>query len=188
MVTSKVGRVGPLWRHATLLRLALHMVWWTPTISACWVPQWTWHLAFFRIPTIDWCTSPRPMCCLRSNREHRESLKIVSFTTTWFAGFQQDHQLDACICLQCEGTTTWFSSWATTATYSNPPFQFLGPSPTPQKVPEPRNVFGFLSKYDPSWAPNHIDDTARWPPNAFNLAAEFGSRDWKEVMPSYQFP
>lgn len=24
------------------------------------------------------------------------------------------------------------------------------------------NVFGFLSKYDPSWAPNHIDDTARY--------------------------
>ncbi|CAJ1383615.1 unnamed protein product, partial [Effrenium voratum] len=24
------------------------------------------------------------------------------------------------------------------------------------------NVYGFLSKYDPAWAPNHIDDTARY--------------------------
>lgn len=26
---------------------------------------------------------------------------------------------------------------------------------------ELRNVYGFLSKYDLSWAPNHIDETAR---------------------------
>ena len=32
-----------------------------------------------------------------------------------------------------------------------------------QMGPRRRNVFGFISKYDPSWAPNHIDETARWP-------------------------
>ena len=73
MVTSKVGRAGPLWRHANLLTLALRMVWWTPTISACWVPRWTWHLAVSGFQRLIDAHLLGPMCCLPSNREHRES-------------------------------------------------------------------------------------------------------------------
>ena len=163
MVTSKVGRAGPLWRHANLLRLALRMVWWTPTISACWVPRWTWHLAVSGFQRLIDAHLLGPMCCLPSNREHRESYIVIFIplcrgVICRFSGSPTS-------CMHLFAVRGWYDViFYLKNHYSNSPWQFLGPSLTLQKVPEPRNVFGFLSKYDPSWAPNHIDDTARWPP------------------------